>query len=109
HGAALTSTRPAELTELAREAAGKADLLVAVGGDGTVNEISNGIAGLDIELAVIPRGTGWDFVRTYRIPRRFDDAVKVALGGRTLEIDLGRAQYRGRDGAGRGSWFANVA
>ena len=74
-----------------------------------MNEIANGIAGLDIELAVIPRGTGWDFVRTYRIPRRFDDAVKVALDGRTREIDLGRARYRGWDGGERESWFANIA
>src|SRR5439155_322984 len=75
----------------------------------TVSEIANGIAELDVELAVIPRGTGWDFVRTYGIPRRFDDAVKVALGGQTREIDLGRARYRGWDGAERESWFANVA
>ena len=74
-----------------------------------MNEIANGIAELDVELAVIPRGTGWDFVRTYGIPRRFDDAVKVALGGQTREIDLGRARYRGWDGAERESWFANVA
>jgi len=109
NGDALISTRPGELTELAREAAGRADLLVAVGGDGTVNEIANGIAGLDVELAVIPRGTGWDFVRTYGIPRRFDGAVKVALGGRPREVDLGRARYRGWDGAERESWFANIA
>ncbi|MGZ4308081.1 MAG: diacylglycerol/lipid kinase family protein [Gaiellaceae bacterium] len=108
-GDALISERPGQLTELAREAAGRADLLVAVGGDGTVNEIANGIAGLDVELAVIPRGTGWDFVRTYGIPRRFDDAVAVALGGRAREVDLGRAHYRGWDGAERESWFANVA
>ncbi|HXZ56152.1 MAG TPA: diacylglycerol kinase family protein [Gaiellaceae bacterium] len=109
NGDALISTRPGELTELAREAAGRADLLVAVGGDGTVNEIANGIAGLDVELAVIPRGTGWDFVRTYGIPRRFDDAVKVALGGQTREVDLGRARYRAWDGGERESWFANIA
>jgi diacylglycerol kinase (ATP) len=82
---------------------------VAVGGDGTVNEIANGIAGLEVELAVIPRGTGWDFVRTHDIPRRIEDAVEVALNGRTREVDLGRARYRGWDGAERESLFANVA
>jgi diacylglycerol kinase family enzyme len=55
-----------------------------------VNEVVNGIAGLDVELAVIPRGTGWDFVRTYGIPRKLEAAVEVALHGRTREIDLGR-------------------
>ena len=82
---------------------------MAVGGDGTVNEVVNGIAGLDVELAVIPRGTGWDFVRTYGIPRKLEAAVEVALRGRTRVIDLGRAHYLGWDGAEREALFANVA
>jgi YegS/Rv2252/BmrU family lipid kinase len=82
---------------------------VAVGGDGTVNEIANGIAGLDVELALIPRGTGGDFVRTYKIPRKLETAVEVALRGRVREIDLGRASYRAWDGAERESLFANIA
>ena len=108
-GDALLSERPGQLVELARKAAGEAELLVAVGGDGTVNEVANGIAGLDVELAVIPRGTGWDFVRTHGIPRRLEGAVEVALNGRTREIDLGRARYRGWDGEERESLFANIA
>jgi diacylglycerol kinase (ATP) len=82
---------------------------VAVGGDGTVNEVANGIAGLQTELAVIPRGTGWDFVRTYGIPRKLEPAVEVALRGRTREIDLGLARYRAWDGTERESLFANIA
>ena len=74
-----------------------------------MNEVVNGIAGLDVELAVIPRGTGWDFVRTYGIPRKLEAAVQVALHGRTREIDLGRARYLGWDGAEGESLFANVA
>jgi diacylglycerol kinase (ATP) len=109
HGDALLSERPGQLTELAREAAADADLLVAVGGDGTVNEVANGIAGLDVELAVIPRGTGWDFVRTFGIPRKLDGAVEVALRGRTREIDLGKGRYRSWAGGERESFFANVA
>jgi YegS/Rv2252/BmrU family lipid kinase len=82
---------------------------VAVGGDGTVNEIVNGIAGVDVELAVIPRGTGWDFVRTYGIPRNLEAAVEVALRGRARAIDLGRAHYRAWDGSEAESLFANIA
>ena len=109
-GDALFSERPGQLGELARQAVdGGASLLVAVGGDGTVNEVANGIAGLDVELAVIPRGTGWDFVRTYGIPRKLEDAVEVALHGRTREIDLGRAGYRAWDGSDGESRFANIA
>jgi diacylglycerol kinase (ATP) len=53
---------------------------------------------------VIPRGTGWDFVRTYGIPRKLEDAVAVARDGHAREIDLGRAAYRGGE-----SLFANIA
>jgi YegS/Rv2252/BmrU family lipid kinase len=103
------SERPGHLTELAREAAADADLLVAVGGDGTVNEVVNGIAGLDVELALIPRGTGGDFVRTFGIPRKLDRAVEVALRGRTRAIDLGRGRYRSWAGEDEESYFANIA
>ena len=89
-----------------REGAG---LLVVVGGDGSVNEVANGIAGLDVELAVIARGTGWDFVRTYAIPRKVEAAVDVALNGRTREIDLGRAHFQRWDGSEAESLFANIA
>jgi YegS/Rv2252/BmrU family lipid kinase len=109
-GDALLSERPGQLAELARQAAGGgAELLVAVGGDGTVNEVANGIAGLGAELAVIPRGTGWDFVRTYGISRKLEAAVEVALRGRAREIDLGLARYRAWDGTERESLFANIA
>src|SRR6266702_4226607 len=61
-GDTLFSERPGHLRELARNAvAGGASLLVAVGGDGTVNEVVNGLAGAGdagAELAVIARGTG---------------------------------------------------
>jgi diacylglycerol kinase (ATP) len=81
-----------------------------VGGDGTVNEIVQGLGGVDgAELAVIPRGTGWDFVRTYGIPRKLEDAVAVARDGATRRIDLGRARYRAWAGGDEDSWFANIA
>ena len=69
-GDALLSNGPGQLVSLARQAAADgATLLVVVGGDGSVNEVVNGIAGLHgVELAVVARGTGWDFVRTYGIP-----------------------------------------
>jgi diacylglycerol kinase family enzyme len=75
-----------------------------------VNEVVNGIAGRDdVEIAVIPRGTGWDFARTYEIPHKLDGAVEVALRGATRTIDLGRAAYRAWDGSEGETHFANVA
>jgi YegS/Rv2252/BmrU family lipid kinase len=108
-GETLFSDRPGHLIELARGAVdGGAKLVIAVGGDGTLNEVVNGIAGRDVELATIPLGTGMDFGRTYGIPRKFDDAVRVALGGRTRTIDAGRVRYRTWDGEDAERWFANV-
>lgn len=105
-GPALLSERPGHLAELARQAAEQGErLLVVVGGDGSVHEVANGIAGLpDVEIAVLPRGTGWDFARSQGIPHRLADAIEVARDGRARAVDLGRATYR--DGT---SVFANVA
>ena len=102
-GDALLSERRGHLGELAREAAvGGARLLVVVGGDGSVNEVANGLAGLEDapEVAVVPRGTGWDFVRTFGIPRELEQAA----GGRarratTRTIDLGPGDLRAWDGS----------
>ena len=64
-----------------------------------MNEVVNGLEGVtDVELAVIPRGTGWDFVRTFEIPRDLDRAVEVALHGDVREIDLGTVEFRSWSG-----------
>ena len=98
----MLSEFPGHLAQAASEAEGS--LLVVVGGDGTVNEVVNGVAGTDSEIAVLPSGTGQDFGRTHGIPSRFDDAVRVALGGETRTIDLGRVECEG----GTSRFFANV-
>jgi YegS/Rv2252/BmrU family lipid kinase len=88
-----------------------ATLLVAVGGDGTVNEVANGLAGLDgkAELAILPRGTGTDFVRTFGIPRGLEEALAVARDGHARDVDLGRVTFRAWSGAESVSYFANIA
>jgi diacylglycerol kinase (ATP) len=110
-GDALISERPGHLTELAgRAAEDGAELLVAVGGDGTVHEVVNGIAGrARVDVAIVPQGTGRDFVRTYGIPHKLDDALRTAREGRTREIDLGRARFRSWQGDTAEAWFANIA
>lgn len=112
HGDALLSERPGHLGALAREAAlGGAALLVVVGGDGSVHEVATGLAGVHDppEIAIVPRGTGWDFVRTFGIPREIEEAAAVALEGDVRTVDLGRVVYRGWDGAESLATFANVA
>ncbi|HET8872951.1 MAG TPA: diacylglycerol kinase family protein, partial [Gaiellaceae bacterium] len=109
-GEAIFSERPGQLGDLAREAAdGGATLLVVVGGDGTVHEVVNGIAGREgVELALIPRGTGWDFARTHKVPKRLDEALRIAKEGQVRPFDLGRATYLA-NGSSETAWFANMA
>ena len=106
----MISERPGQLTRLASEAVtAGATQLVIVGGDGYVNEVVNGVIGArDVELAVIPRGTGWDFVRTFEIPRDLDAAIDVALHGAVREIDAGLVTYRTWAGEEARGYFANV-
>jgi diacylglycerol kinase (ATP) len=111
-GDALLSEHRGHLAQLAREAAaGGASLLVVVGGDGTLNEVANGLAGLTEApaVALIPRGTGGDFVRSFGIPDDTAAAARIALDGDTRTIDLGRVTYRAWDGSEAEAVFANVA
>ena len=110
-GTTLFSERPGHLIELSQQAANNgAELIVSVGGDGTLNEVVNGLvrAGASTELATIPLGTGMDFVRTYGIPTRFDDAVRTAVEGTARTIDVGRVSYREWSGSETERYVANV-
>jgi YegS/Rv2252/BmrU family lipid kinase len=111
-GDALLSERRGHLGELAREAAQRgAELLVVVGGDGSINEVVNGLVGLPEPppLALIPRGTGGDFVRSFGIPDDVRAAARIALEGDTISIDVGRVGFRAWDGHDVTSHFVNVA
>jgi len=64
--------------------------LVAMGGDGTVNEVVNGMYGSDAVLAVIPAGTGNDFIRSLGIPDDPVGALDTLIHGKERTIDIGR-------------------
>ena len=64
--------------------------IVAMGGDGTVNEVTNGMLGEDAVLAVIPAGTGNDFIRMLGIPADPFEALDVLTNGRERTMDLGQ-------------------
>ncbi len=103
-------------TRLARQAvAAGAKLIVAVGGDGTANEVVDGIASSPpprdpgVVFGFIPRGTGGDLRRTLGIPLDLDDVARVLAGGRQLVCDLGRVECSGPDGKPTTRHFVNVA
>ena len=111
-GETLMSERPGHLTELTERAASEgARVVVAVGGDGTVHEVVNGLLrapnGGDVELAIISRGTGKDFVRSLRIPNELDAAIATAKTGAARAVDVGRASFVGRGGERTDAYFAN--
>ena len=115
-GPAYLSERPGQLVQLAQEAADHgAELLVVVGGDGTVNEVARGLLeryelGQSVpEIAVIPQGTGRDFARTFRLPRDTVAALETARADAGEIIDAARVSYRTWDGGTGNSYFANVA
>ena len=86
---------PLEGIRLARQAVEEgAQTVVAVGGDGTLNEVINGIAGSPVRLGIIPAGWRNVLARELQIPARLPEALAVLLGGNVRRIDLGRANDR---------------
>ena len=77
---------------LAREAIAEgADVIVAAGGDGTVQEVVRGIAGSDAALGILPLGTANDFAHCQGIPRSAEDAVQVIANGKRVAMDILKA------------------
>jgi diacylglycerol kinase (ATP) len=82
-------------TELARNAAEKgAYAVIAVGGDGSVNDIAAGVAGTDAILGIIPKGSGNGMARTIGIPLNTAEAVKVINQGKLTAMDVAYANDR---------------
>jgi diacylglycerol kinase (ATP) len=104
--------RGGEAVEIAeREARAGRRLVVACGGDGTLNEVANGLlrAGGEAELGLLPSGTGGDFRRTLGVPSRAADAAKALREGETRATDAGRVTFSNGTGAEESRYFVNVA
>ena len=67
------------------------DVIIAVGGDGTLNEVVAGISGFEKRprIGLIPMGTTNDFARAVHIPRKIDEAIDIIIKGDTLPVDVG--------------------
>ena len=77
-------------------ASGRADLVLAMGGDGTINEVVNGLAGAPQRprLGILPAGTANDFARGLGVPLDEVEAVAVALTGNAAWVDVARVNQR---------------
>jgi diacylglycerol kinase (ATP) len=91
----MPTSRSGEAVELARRAADDGcELVIAGGGDGTVNEVINGIAGTNAKFAVLPLGTVNVLARELGIPLNSHKAIRVIADGAARQIDLGHANGR---------------
>lgn len=117
HFDAVETEAPGHATALAAEAADAGyKLIVSVGGDGTLHEILNGLLSrqpegkLETRVAVIPVGTGADFVRTLGLPRTWEAACQTVFSGDEWLVDAGRIVYTSRTGNEQEHrYFINVA
>lgn len=78
------------------------DIIIAAGGDGTLNEVINGMAGKENrpKLGIIPTGTTNDFARALFIPRHIEKAVDIILEGQSMFLDIGKVNEH---------YFINIA
>ncbi|MDB6146683.1 MAG: hypothetical protein JWO45_347 [Spartobacteria bacterium] len=104
---AIHLTRKAgDAQALARKAVrNKYDYLIAAGGDGTLNEMINGIAthARDMRVGLLPLGTGNDFARSLKLPATIEENIDVLLAGKTRAIDLVKVR------SDRVRYFVNVS
>lgn len=100
---------PGHAVELARRAGEQGyQRVIALGGDGTVHEVINGLMGVSRRkrpaLGIVPLGSGNDFAQSIGIPQKPENALRVALGSKMKDMDLGLVT----DGKGRQEYFNNT-
>ncbi len=103
---------PGHAIELAKGGAKAGrSLIIACGGDGTINEVANGIlnSGFDAELGILPSGTGGDFRRTLGIPNSSREAAVCLRNGKTRKMDVGKVTFSDPDGKTVSRYFLNVS
>ncbi len=112
---AFITAGPGQATTLTRRALQQgAEVVVCVGGDGTLNEVVNGFMGEDgplrpeAMLGFIPRGTGCDFIKTIPLPEAPERALDIIKDSHARHIDLGRITYWDRKGNPSLRYFHNV-
>jgi YegS/Rv2252/BmrU family lipid kinase len=102
---------PGDGIEIARRSAEAGyEFIIACGGDGTINEIANGIlqSGVDVELGIFPSGTGGDFRRTIGMSSETREAARELRTGETKRIDVGKVTFVDHHGEPAERYFLNV-
>jgi len=115
HFQTYMTQNPGDAVKFAEDAVAKdTGLLVCVGGDGTLNEVINGIMMHEesirstVMLGFVPNGTGCDFIKTLPIPQNIEHAIDAIAGGYGRAIDLGRLYFRDHRGHECRRYFHNI-
>jgi diacylglycerol kinase (ATP) len=91
----LETTASGEAVGMARQAAEEgSDAVVAVGGDGTMNEVADGLAGSETRLAFVPHGTGNVFAREFSLPESVEGCLALLTSGKTISVRMAKANDR---------------
>ncbi|MFA5069823.1 MAG: diacylglycerol kinase family protein [Patescibacteria group bacterium] len=85
--------RPKEAVTLANQAAKKYDVVVAIGGDGTINEVVNGLMGSRAVFGLIPAGAGNDFSKALGLKNNLSENLEIILRGHVREVDVGKVNH----------------
>jgi diacylglycerol kinase (ATP) len=85
------------------------DTVFACGGDGTIHDVIQGLAGTPVALAILPFGTANALAHDLAIPLRASAAARVAVGGRVRRIPLGRVEYQTFSGHAAARYFTVAA
>ncbi|HOI45583.1 MAG TPA: diacylglycerol kinase family lipid kinase [Candidatus Aminicenantes bacterium] len=108
--------QPFQAIEMARTAIKDGtELVIGVGGDGTMNEIANGfyedkvIINPETSLGIVPAGTGCDLTKSLNIPPGLKDALKVITEAPSARIDVGKVSFQSSSGEDSERYFLNVA
>lgn len=105
--AIISTKRRGHGTELAREASKTSDYVVAVGGDGTVNEVAAGVVNTQATLAVMSEGSGNDFARLVNAPSKLEHVIELFLTSERKKFDAGKAVITHADGRKNERYFFN--
>ncbi len=108
--------KPSDATEIARQTIKDGtELVIGVGGDGTMNEIANGffedrrVINPEATLGIVPSGTGCDLTKSLNIPPGLTNALKVITEAPSVQMDVGKVRFKNHQGGDEERFFLNVA
>ena len=112
----LTTSAAGDATRLARQVASTdTELIIVGGGDGTINEVINGLfdendklINPNIKVGILSAGRGCDFIKSAGLPADYREAVDVLIAPSFKKIDIGCALFKDEFGREQKRYFANV-